>query len=231
MRQIFFRNKTVTVVGGGDSAIEESLYLAKLARQVYIIHRRDQLRAGALLQQRARAECKIEFIWNSVVGGVKANADGVYAVDVKNTRNGETRELATDGLFIFIGFVPNNRLVPAGIKRNADGYVMTDEQCATTILGSTHRRPVEKYRQIVVAAVDGAAAWRRHYVNPARPRRSELPESMKSGWAHRSCFKGRLRPDGGVVRGRNAHVLTCTLRFQIRDACLGLIGLEQLRCP
>jgi len=89
VRWIFFRNKTVAVVGGGDSAIEESLYLAKLARQVYIIHRRDQLRAGMLLQQRAKAECKIEFIWNSVVAAVKANADGVYAVDVKNTRSGK----------------------------------------------------------------------------------------------------------------------------------------------
>ena len=96
-----------------------------------------------LLQQRARAECKIEFIWNSVVAAVKANADGVYAVDVKNTRNGETRELATDGLFIFVGFVPNNRLVPAGIRRNADGYVMTDKQCATTMPGcSSTTRPI-----------------------------------------------------------------------------------------
>jgi len=185
----FFRNKTVTVVGGGDSAIEESLYLAKLARQVYIIHRRDQLRAGMLLQQRARAECKIEFIWNSVVAGVKANADGVYAVDVKNTRNGETRELATDGLFIFIGFVPNNRLVPAGIKRNADGYVMTDEQCATTIPGIYVIGDLrEKYaRQIVVAAADGctAALAAAHYVEARKAAQEcELPDSMKAGWAH-----------------------------------------------
>ena len=184
----FFRNKTVAVVGGGDSAIEESLYLAKLARQVYIIHRRDQLRAGMLLQQRAKAECKIEFIWNSVVAAVKANADGVYAVDVKNTRSGETRELATDGLFIFIGFVPNNRLVPAGIKRNADGYVMTDEQCATTIPGIYVIGDLrEKYaRQIVVAAADGctAALSAAHYVE-ARKAAQEcaLPESMKAGWA------------------------------------------------
>jgi thioredoxin reductase (NADPH) len=185
----FFRNKTVTVVGGGDSAIEESLYLAKLAKHVYIIHRRDQLRAGMLLQQRAKAECKIEFIWNSVVAAVKANADGVYAVDVKNTRNGETRELATDGLFIFIGFVPNNRLVPAGIKRNADGYVMTDAQCATTIPGIYVIGDLrEKYaRQIVVAAADGctAALAAAHYVEARKAAQvCELPESMKSGWAH-----------------------------------------------
>jgi thioredoxin reductase (NADPH) len=185
----FFRNKTVTVVGGGDSAVEESLYLAKLAKQVHIIHRRDQLRAGMLLQQRAKAECKIEFIWNSVVTAVKASSDGVYAVDVKNTRNGETHELPTDGLFIFIGFVPNNRLVPAGIRRNADGYVMTDEQCATTLPGIYVIGDLrEKYaRQIVIAAADGctAALSAAHYVETRKAEQvCELPEAMKSGWAH-----------------------------------------------
>jgi thioredoxin reductase (NADPH) len=185
----FFRDKTVTVVGGGDSAIEESLYLAKLARQVYIVHRRDQLRAGMLLQQRAKAECKIEFIWNSVVTAVKANADGVCAVELKNTRNGESRELATDGLFVFIGFVPNNQLVPAGIKKNADGYVTTDDRCATTIPGIYAIGDLrEKYaRQIVVAAADGctAALASAHYVE-ARKAAQEcaLPESLKTGWAH-----------------------------------------------
>jgi thioredoxin reductase (NADPH) len=185
----FFRNKTVTVVGGGDSAIEESLYLAKLAKLVRIVHRRDQLRAGALLQQRAKAECKIEFIWNSVLTSIKANADGVYAVDLKNVQNGETQELATDGLFIFIGFVPNNRLVPAGIRKNADGYVVTDDKCATTIPGIYVIGDLrEKYaRQIVVAAADGctAALAAAHYVEARKAAQEcELPESLKTGWAH-----------------------------------------------
>jgi thioredoxin reductase (NADPH) len=185
----FFRNKTVTVVGGGDSAIEESLYLAKLAKLVRIVHRRDQLRAGALLQQRAKAECKIEFIWNSVLTGIKANNDGVYAVDLKNVQNGETQELATDGLFIFIGFVPNNRLVPAGIRKNADGYVVTDDKCATTIPGIYVIGDLrEKYaRQIVVAAADGctAALAAAHYVEARKAAQEcELPESLKTGWAH-----------------------------------------------
>jgi thioredoxin reductase (NADPH) len=121
------------VVGGGDSAIEESLYLAKLAKQVYVIHRRDQLRAGMLLQQRAKGECRIEFIWNSVVTAVKANTGGVCGVDLKNTLTGEMRELATDGLFVFIGFVPNNQIVPAGVKKNADGYVVTDATCGKSM--------------------------------------------------------------------------------------------------
>jgi len=185
----FFRNKTVVVVGGGDSAIEESLYLAKLARQVYIVHRRDQLRAGALLQQRARAECKIEFVWNSVVTGILAGADGVRAVELKNVKTGEPRELATDGLFIFIGFVPNNRLTPAGIRRNADGYVVTDDKCGTAIPGIYVIGDLrEKYaRQIVVAAADGctAALAAAHYVEARKAAQEcELPESMKTGWAH-----------------------------------------------
>ena len=185
----FFRNKTVTVVGGGDSAIEESLYLAKLAKQVYIVHRRDQLRAGMLLQQRAKAECKIEFVWSSVVTAVKADVDGVCAVELKNTRDGELRELATDGLFVFIGFVPNNQLVPAGIKKNADGYVVTDDRCGTTIPGIYVIGDLrEKYaRQIVVAAADGctAALAAAHYVEARKASQEcELPESMKSGWAH-----------------------------------------------
>ena len=185
----FFRNKTVTVVGGGDSAIEESLYLAKLAKQVYIVHRRDQLRAGMLLQQRAKTECKIEFIWNSVVTAVKADADGVCAVELKDTRSGASRELATDGLFVFIGFVPNNQLVPAGIRKSADGYVVTDDRCGTTIPGIYVIGDLrEKYaRQIVVAAADGctAALAAAHYVEARKASQEcELPESMKSGWAH-----------------------------------------------
>jgi thioredoxin reductase (NADPH) len=185
----FFRDKTVAVVGGGDSAIEESLYLAKLAKQVYIVHRRDQLRAGALLQQRAKAECKIEFIWNSVLTSIEAGPDGVCAVHLKNVQNSETRKLATDGLFIFIGFVPNNRLVPAGIRKNAEGYVVTDATCATTIPGIYVIGDLrEKYaRQIVVAAADGctAALAAAHYVEARKASQEcELPESLKAGWAH-----------------------------------------------
>jgi thioredoxin reductase (NADPH) len=182
----FFRNKTVAVVGGGDSAVEESLYLAKLAKQVHVVHRRDQLRAGALLQQRAKAECKIEFIWNSVVTAIHADANGVCAVDIRNVQNGEMRKLAIDGLFIFIGFVPNNRLVPAGIRKNAEGYVITDEKCATTIPGVYVIGDLrDKYaRQIVVAAADGctAALAAAHYVEARKAAQEcELPDGIQTG--------------------------------------------------
>jgi thioredoxin reductase (NADPH) len=164
----FFRDKTVVVVGGGDTATEEALYLAKLAKKVYLVHRRDAFRASMILQQRVKAECKIEILWNSVATSIKADKQGVNGVDLRDTKTGEKRQLATDGVFIFIGFEPNNQLVPAGIKKNADGYVMTNEKCETSIPGVYVIGDLrEKYaKQIVIAAADGctAALAAAHYV-------------------------------------------------------------------
>ena len=156
----FFREKTVVVVGGGDTAAEEALYLAKLAKHVYLVHRRDALRASMILQQRVKDECKIEILWNSIVTEIKANDEGVNAVDLQDTQTGEQRELSTDGVFVFVGFVPNNQLVPAGIKMNADGYVVTNEKCETNMPGIYVIGDLrEKYaKQIVIAAADGCNA-------------------------------------------------------------------------
>jgi len=156
----FFRGKTVVVAGGGDTAAEEALYLAKLAERVYIVHRRDALRASMLLQQRIFDECKIEVLWNSVVAAINADENGVCSVDLKDTKTDKQRNLKTDGAFIFIGFLPNNHLVPAGVKMNAEGYVVADEKCETTIPGIFVAGDLkEKYaRQIVTAAADGATA-------------------------------------------------------------------------
>jgi thioredoxin reductase (NADPH) len=157
----FFRGKTVMVIGGGDSAVEESLYLAKLAKRVYIAHRRDALRASRILQQRAMNDCNIEILWNSVPVEIHAAPEGpVDRVTLKDTRSGETREMPVDGVFIFIGFQPNNAVVPAGIKLNAQGYVITDAKCETDIPGIFAVGDLrEKYaRQIVTAAADGAVA-------------------------------------------------------------------------
>ena len=153
----FFRGKTVVVVGGGDSACEEGLYLAKLAAKVYLVHRRDALRASMILQKRVEAECKMEVLWNSVVTEIKAVGGAVNAVTLKDTINGEFRDFPTDGVFIFIGFEPNNQLVPAGVRLNADGFVITDDKCATSIEGIYAVGDVkEKYaRQIVLSAADG----------------------------------------------------------------------------
>ena len=156
----FFRGKTVVVVGGGDSAAEEALYLAKLCKKVYIAHRRDELRASKILQQRIFDDCNIEMLWNTVVTDIRAGSDGVERVELKDTVTADTRELDVDGVFIFIGFNPNNQLVPAGTRMNADGMVVTDDKCETNtpgiyVIGDLR----EKFaRQIVLSAADGCTA-------------------------------------------------------------------------
>jgi thioredoxin reductase (NADPH) len=156
----FFRGKQVIVVGGGDSACEEALYLAKLASKVSIVHRRDALRASMILQQRVEADCNVEVLWNSVVTEIKADDGGVSRVTLQDTQTGEKRDMPIDGVFIFIGFVPNNQLVPAGTRLNTDGFVITDEKCETHTPGIFAVGDLrERYaRQIVLAAGDGALA-------------------------------------------------------------------------
>jgi thioredoxin reductase (NADPH) len=181
----FFRDKTVVVVGGGDTAAEEALYLAKLAKQVYLVHRRDALRASMILQARLKDECKVDIQWNTVVTAIEADENEVTGVTLQDTQTGETRQLATDGVFIFIGFVPNNELVPAGVRMNADGYVMTNDKCETAIDGIYVIGDLRaKYaRQIVVSAADGctAALASAHYVENKKAGRKdadacELPD-------------------------------------------------------
>lgn len=176
----FFRGKTVVVVGGGDSAAEEALYLAKLCKKVYIAHRRDELRASKILQQRIFNDCNIEMLWNTVVTEIKAGADGVEQVSLKDTQTGDNRSLDVDGVFIFIGFNPNNTLVPAGTRMNADGMVVTDEKCETRtpgiyVIGDLR----EKFaRQIVLSAADGctAALAAAHYVEAKKPMNDDTCE-------------------------------------------------------
>lgn len=179
----FFKNKTVVVVGGGDTATEEALYLAKLAEKVYLVHRRDALRASMILQQRVMDECKIEIKWNRIVTRIDADNDAVCSVQLENTQNGEKEALATDGVFIFIGFDPNNQLVPAGTRMNADGFVMTDDKCETNtqgiyVIGDLRERYA---RQIVIAAADGcmASLAAAHYVESRKASATcEAPASL-----------------------------------------------------
>jgi len=168
----FFRDKIVAVVGGGDTAAEEALYLAKITQKVYLIHRRNALRASMILQKRLEADRKIEILWNTVAKSILAEGDEVCAMDLEDTYSGEKRRLNTDGAFIFIGFEPNNQLVPAGTRMNADGYVVTDDKCETNIDGIYAIGDLrEKYaRQIVLSAADGctAALASAHYVEIKR---------------------------------------------------------------
>jgi thioredoxin reductase (NADPH) len=156
----FFRNKIVCVVGGGDTALEDSLYLARITERVYLIHRREDFRASRILQQRVWAETKIETILNTVVTEIKANDRGVRAVALKNTQNGDESELEVEGVFIFAGFSPNSSVLPVGVKTNTAGYVLTDSKCETNILGMFAVGDLrENYaNQIVVAAADGCIA-------------------------------------------------------------------------
>ena len=183
----FFRGKEVIVVGGGDSACEEALYLAKLASKVYLVHRRDALRASMILQQRVKADCNIEILWNSVLTEIKAGDQGVDNVTLQDTQSHELRDMPIDGVFIFIGFVPNNQLVPAGIRLNSEGFVITDEKCETSIPGIYAVGDLrERYaRQIVLAAGDGclAALAGAHYVETRKAKTAadtcELPASLQ----------------------------------------------------
>jgi len=183
----FFRGKEVIVVGGGDSACEEALYLAKLAAKVYLVHRRDALRASMILQQRVEADCNIEVLWNTVLTEIKAGDQGVNAVTLQDTQTREQRDMPIDGVFVFIGFVPNNQLVPAGIRLNSDGFVITDDKCETSIPGIYAVGDLrERYaRQIVLAAGDGclAALAGAHFVETRKAKTAadtcELPAGMQ----------------------------------------------------
>ncbi len=155
----FFHDRIVTVVGGGDTALEEALYLAKLASKVYLVHRRDAFRASKILQERIQ-ESSIELILNSVVAEICANEDGVHSIAVKDLLTGEENLIDTEGVFIFAGILPNNQLAPPGIKLDGSGYVITDEKCASSIPGIYVAGDLKtKFaRQIVVASAEGCTA-------------------------------------------------------------------------
>jgi len=164
----FFRDKTVVAVGGGDTAVEEALYLAKLTRKVYLVHRKNALRASKILQDRLMAEPKIEIIWNTIITEIKGDGKTMNAVSFENTETGEKGEIPADGIFIFVGYSPNNKLIPPEVRMNEQGYVITDEKCATNTPGIFAVGDLrQKFaNQIVVAAADGciAALAAAHYV-------------------------------------------------------------------
>ncbi|MBI4928764.1 MAG: thioredoxin-disulfide reductase [Anaerolineae bacterium] len=155
----FFKEKKVVVVGGGDSALEEGLFLTRYASSVTIVHRRDSLRAGAILQSRARSNPKISFVWNSVLTDVAGNGV-VESVGLKNVVTGEESRLATDGVFIFIGHKPNTQLFQGQLEMDANGYIVTDNRMHTSVpgvfAGGEAADPV--FRQVITSAGMRAAA-------------------------------------------------------------------------
>ncbi len=155
----FFKGMDVVVVGGGDSALEEGLFLTRYAASVTLIHRRDTLRAGAILQKRAREHPKIKFVWNTVVTEIQGE-DVVQAVRLKNVRTGEESTLPTSGVFIFIGHTPNTQLFEGQLEMDGRGYLIADERMRTSIPGvyvaGEAADPV--FRQVITSAGMGAAA-------------------------------------------------------------------------
>lgn len=160
----FYRGRRVVVVGGGDSAIEEGLFLTNFAREVIVVHRRDQLRASYILQQRAFANPKMRFVWDSVVEEILGEQT-VRAVRVRNLKTGAVTEIETDGVFVYIGLVPATRIFEGQLALDANGYILTDRDQQTSVPGVFAAGDVQNpnYRQIVVAAGSGAAAAMRAY--------------------------------------------------------------------
>jgi thioredoxin reductase (NADPH) len=155
----FFKDQVVAVVGGGDTALEDALYLTRIVPKVYVIHRRDQLRAQKLLQARAFANSKIEFVWDTVVREIVGN-DTVTTLRIENVKTAEERQLAITGVFVAIGQQPNTTFVRGLVDLDEQGYIVTDDGYTTSVPGIFAAGDVRKknLRQISTAVGDGATA-------------------------------------------------------------------------
>lgn len=153
----FYKGKVVAVVGGGNAAVEEAMYLTKFADKVYVIHRRNELRADKIVQERAFQNEKLEFIWDSVVKEIKGD-ELVHTAVLENVKTKEHSNLAVDGVFPYIGMVPNIESISGQVEQDAGGFVLTDETMKTSIegvfaVGDIRKTPL---RQVITAAADGA---------------------------------------------------------------------------
>ena len=153
----FYKNKVVAVVGGGNAAVEEAMYLTKFADKVYVIHRRNELRADKIVQERAFKNDKIEFIWDSVVKEIKGD-NLVNTAVLENVKTKETSNLSVNGVFPYIGMTPNVENISGQLQQDARGFIVTDETMATSVegvfaIGDVRTTPL---RQVITAAADGA---------------------------------------------------------------------------
>lgn len=153
----FYKDKIVAVVGGGNSAVEEAMYLTKFASKVYLIHRRDELRADKIVQERAFKNDKLEFVFDSVVLKVEGD-DLVKSIHLKNVKTNEESDLAVDGIFPYIGITPNVDYIHGQLEQDKSGFIITDNTMKTSIegvyaIGDVRNTPL---RQVITAAADGA---------------------------------------------------------------------------
>jgi thioredoxin reductase (NADPH) len=155
----FYREKTVVVVGGGDSAVDEALFLSKFASKIYVIHRRNELRANKLSQNRLLSNPKVEMVWNTVVDEVLGE-HRLRAVRTRRVDTGEVAELAADGMFVYVGLDPNTHLFTDKLQLDPQGYIVTDKMQRTSVPGVFAAGDVQDpyFRQVVIAAGTGAAA-------------------------------------------------------------------------
>ncbi len=159
----FFRGREVVVVGGGDSAVEEAIFLTRFANKVTIIHRRDQLRASHILQQRAFENEKIEFVWNSVVTSINGDGESfgsVTSVTVHDVKTGEEWLLPTQGVFVFIGHYPNSQIFQGKLDMDDEGYILTNRLMATNVSGVFAAGEIQdkRFRQVATSVGQGSAA-------------------------------------------------------------------------
>jgi thioredoxin reductase (NADPH) len=155
----FFKGENIAVVGGGDSAVQEGVFLTKFADKVYIIHRRDKLRAEKILQERAFANPKIQFLWDSVVNKIEGESS-VTSLRIENVKTGEHSSLKVQGIFIYIGYNPNTEFLEGILKLDSDYFIITDEKMATSVPGVFAAGDVrsDALKQIATAVGDGAVA-------------------------------------------------------------------------
>jgi thioredoxin reductase (NADPH) len=155
----FFQDSRIVVVGGGDSALTEALFLTKFAKEVTIIHRRDALRATKIYQERTFANPKIKFLWNSVMQEIKGDKM-VQSILVRNVKTGEVKEFETEGVFLFVGIVPRTQFLKGVVQMDDGGYILTNEDCETSVKGIFAAGDCRKklLRQITTAVGDGATA-------------------------------------------------------------------------
>jgi thioredoxin reductase (NADPH) len=156
----FFKGETIAVVGGGDAAVEEAQYLTRYAQKVYIVHRRDQLRASPIIQERAFRNPRIEMVWNRIVLEIQGDARGTQALRLKDTLTGEESSLSVTGCFVFIGFTPNTGMIKGHYRHDASGYVITDSHMMTDIPGlfAAGDLRVQLTRQVTTAVGDATTA-------------------------------------------------------------------------